>query len=344
MRLARCLPLLAVAISQVAWVSPAPADGVVQIELVADGAAVQMAAQHWARALDQAGIRNVRIRSARPADRIGVSVRGTEASPLYVVTGSILSQTELQMPSGRFRQGDLGRLAAWLDDLAKRGTPESREPVGSFGMTAAQFEVLSLDLTKPVLFKTKGIGRAEAVERAARQLAVPVRMDAAVRQALGTDVVAEELEGLASGTVLAYLLRPAGFSLVPGLEGAQVVLRATRAQPGLEIWPVGFDPKQPVNEILPALYEFRDVNIEGVSAQVVLDALAKQLDVPMLPDHNALARHGIDPTEKIVNFPRSRTTYSLALRRILFQAGLKFEVRVDDAGKPLVWISTIKPL
>ncbi len=344
MRLAHLAPLLAAASLPVVLPSPAPAAGTVQIELAADGPAGQMAAQQWARALDQAGIRNVRIRGSRPNDRVGVTVRGTEASPIYVVTGAILSQTELQMPSGRFRQGDLGRLAAWLDDLVKRGTPESREPIGAFGLTAAQFEVLNAALSLPVVFDTKGADRAETVARIARQLAVPVQSDAAARQALAAEPVAEELAGIATGSALAHLLRPAGYSLVPGADDNQVVLRVVPSQPGLQIWPVGFEPQQPINEILPALYEFRDVNIEGVSAQVVLDALAKQLEVPMLPDHSALARHGIDPAEKMVNFPRSRTTYSLALRRVLFQAGLKFEVRVDEADKPFLWVTTIKPL
>ena len=344
MRMDRNLLFITALLSRILAPSPGLAAGTVQVELIAEGPAVQMAAQHWARTLDQAGIRNVRIRSARPADRVGVTIGGTEASPSYLVTGSIVSQSELQMPSGRFRPGDLGRLAAWLDDLAKRGTPESREPVGTFGLTAAQFELLSIDLTKPVVFNTKGVGRQDAVDRISRQLAIPLRMDDAARQALAADTVGAELEGLASGTVLAYLLRPAGYGLMPGLERADVVLRVDRSQPDLEIWPIGFEPKGPLNETLPAFYEFRDVNIEGVSAQVVIDALAKQLAVPMLIDRNAMARHGIDPNETMVSFPRARTTYSLALRRVLFQARLKFELRVDDAGKPFLWITTIKPL
>ncbi len=333
-----------VALTPLLFPFSALAAGVVQVELVAEGPAAQMASQQWARALDRAGIRSVRIRAARPADQVGVSTRGTPASPLYVVTGVILSASELQMPPGRFRQGDLARLAAWLDDLAQQGTPETREPVGAFGLTKAQLEVVTRELMKPVSFSTRGLARAEAVERVLRLISVPLRMESDSLQALGTDAVADELTGLASGTALACLLRPPGFSLVPSMDGPQVVLRAVRSQAGLEVWPIGFEPDQPLSDVLPTLYEFRDVNIEGVSAQVVIEALTKQLNTPMLLDHNALARHGIDPTEKMVSLPHSRTTYSLALRRILFQAGLKFEVRVDDAGAPLIWITTIKPL
>ena len=46
----------------------------------------------------------------------------------------------------------------------------------------------------------------------------------------------------------------------------------------------------------------------------------------------------------MVSFPQSRTTYSIALRKMLFKAGLKFEVRVDEAGKPFLWVTTLKPV
>jgi len=64
----------------------------------------------------------------------------------------------------------------------------------------------------------------------------------------------------------------------------------------------------------------------------------------VLIDHNALARQGIDPAKAAVTLPRSKTTYSLALRKLLFQAKLKYEVRCDEADKPFLWISTVKPV
>jgi hypothetical protein len=64
----------------------------------------------------------------------------------------------------------------------------------------------------------------------------------------------------------------------------------------------------------------------------------------VLFDHNALARHGIEPDKATVAHPQQRTTYSVALRKMLGKVGLKFEVRVDEAGKPFLWVSTIKPV
>jgi hypothetical protein len=46
----------------------------------------------------------------------------------------------------------------------------------------------------------------------------------------------------------------------------------------------------------------------------------------------------------IVSHPRARTTYSIALRKILFQAEPTSELRVDEPGKPFLWVTTVKPI
>ncbi len=148
---------------------------------------------------------------------------------------------------------------------------------------------------------------------------------------------------MSAGTALACILRPAGFALVPQESGGGPAYRVAAAKLDQEVWPIGWPPKR-VHEALPGLYEMRNVNVSGVSAAKVLEAVGRQLHVPVFLDHNALARHGIDPAQVAVSHPQSRTSYSVALRKILYQAGLKFEVRVDEANHPLLWISTLKPV
>ena len=72
--------------------------------------------------------------------------------------------------------------------------------------------------------------------------------------------------------------------------------------------------------------------------------IGTRLKTPVLMDYNAMARHGIDPAKAMVSMLPGKNTYSSALRRLLFKAGLKFEVRVDEAGRPFLWITTVKPV
>ena len=98
---------------------PLRAAGRVQLELVGDAAGSALAFQQWVQVLSTAGVKNVRIRAAAATDRVGIEVRGTEQSPLYVVTGVVRSADELLLPAGRFKRRDAARLARWLERTAK---------------------------------------------------------------------------------------------------------------------------------------------------------------------------------------------------------------------------------
>jgi hypothetical protein len=63
--------------------------------------------------------------------------------------------------------------------------------------------------------------------------------------------------------------------------------------------------------------------------------------VPLLIDRAALVREGIDPNRTRVSMPQMRTTYSLALRQLLFPVKMKFDVRRDEAGRPFLWITPL---
>ena len=42
--------------------------------------------------------------------------------------------------------------------------------------------------------------------------------------------------------------------------------------------------------------------------------------------------------------PDGRMSYSQTLRRVLSQAKMKYDLRVDEAEKPFLWITTVKPV
>ncbi|MGD9647552.1 MAG: hypothetical protein AB7U73_17690, partial [Pirellulales bacterium] len=95
-------------------------------------------------------------------------------------------------------------------------------------------------------------------------------------------------------------------------------------------------------ELVPKLFEFLNVEIDGISVGEAVANIAPRLEVPVLYDRAALARHDIDVNSVDAAIPAKRTSYSLLLNRLLFQARLKYELRVDDGNRPFVWITTIK--
>lgn len=321
------------------------AAGQVQLELVGDARNTAMSFQDWGQALNNAGIKNVRIRSAGNTDKVGIDIQGTPERPLYIITGQILSRDEVLLPGERFKRSDVKRLAQWLDDLAQNGPPDKRPKLVAFGLTAAQFDRVKNELAAPVGFLSKGLTCREAVEKIARKLTLPINYEDEFVKNAADVKVENEVADLSSGTALACLLRPAGYCMAPQAAGNQIkyVIFKTRSD-RKEIWPIGREPEKPLRAVLPGLYEYLNVNVQNVSAATALEAIGKRLKTPVLYDHMALAKHKIDPAKAIVSFPSARSNYSLALQKMLFPAGLKFEVRVDDAGTAFLWVTSLKPI
>ena len=343
MRLSLCL----LSFSVVFALSPhvrAATQGEVELEITGDtqlGAG--MSFQEWGRTLAQAGVKSS-LRSGQEGDKPGIETGGTPQAPIYKVTGVIGPGDVLFLPGARFRRSESKKVAAWLDDLAKRGPPDKRERVSAFGLTGSQLQRVNADLAKAVGFSTKGMSRSEAVDKIAGQLGLKLAIDGSLTDgAKEDDKIEEELSGLSSGTALACILRPIGFCIVPHESGDTLAYTVKKADLDKEVWPIGW-PAENGPKVLPGIYEFHNVNISNVAAEKVLSAIGKQLGVPVLYDHNAIARYSIDLDKTVLSHPQARTTYSVALRRMLGKAGLKFELRVDEAGKPFLWVSTMKPV
>jgi hypothetical protein len=336
--------------------APVRAGGTVELNLVGDAQGSALDFQQWAQALGKAGIRNVRLRSGAGTEQPGIDTQGTADSPVYIVTGVISSRNEILLPGARFGRGDVNRLAAWLKDLAENGPVTGRAARSPNGLSPADFDKVHKDLTPSVGFATLGMTRRQAVEKIVAQLKFPLSLDADVVRALGDDKLEDELTNISRGTALACLLRPLGYCLAPRPEKGQpaYVVAKTDALPTdlkiesinlakLTAWPAGWTSGKSSSETVPALFEFHNVNVQNVSAAAAIEAIGKRVKVPVLYDRKALAQHKIDPAKAMVSLKNTRTFYGSALRRLLFQARLKYEVRYDDSGSPFLWVTTSKP-
>jgi hypothetical protein len=112
---------------------------------------------------------------------------------------------------------------------------------------------------------------------------------------------------------------------------------------GGEAWPIGWKTKTGADKPLAELFEFLNVEIKETSVAEAIAAIQARVKAPFLFDTAALARHGIDPAAVQADVPEKRMTYSQILGKVLMQARLKYELRVDDADKPFLWITTVKP-
>lgn len=324
--------------------SPGLAAATVELELCTQQGFPLTGAQRWIETLKGLDVR-LRIRGAAPGDQAEVVRRGTDSAPVYHVKGILTRQDTLLVPGGRFTNRDRAAIAAWLQRVREGGfDPDQGSRPSAFGLTGEELVKLHESLAGRVLQSTKGQSPKEVVRQIAGRTGAPVQVDPAARGAFAeAGPVGDELQGLASGTALAAAVRPLGLVVVPGKQGGQIQLLVVDSRKATESWPIGWPPEKKERDLAPKLYEFLPVEIENAVLSEALEAVRQRLEMPMLFDHNSMARQRIEPDKIRVSLPVGRTYYKKALERMLFQGKLKAELRVDESGQPLLWISTLKP-
>jgi len=324
--------------------SPAFGRPPVEMVLLADSTPeVMRSAQRWIDTLSAVGVGGVQIRPAQPGEKAGIETHGTQQSPSYRVIGELNGDNVLILPGGRFAANDKAGLRKWLDALGTNGTAGVTEKPGAFGLLSKQTAEVRADLAQTVGFATKGMAPADAIAKIGGTLKIPVVIEAELQQALAAEEpVRDELQDFSCGTALAAMLRPAGAVLRPRqAAGGKLEYGLAKAGGADQTWPIGWPPEESDGKTLPVLLEAHNIELRNIPLSQAVDALAEKLKVQMFWDHNALVKDKID-LQKPVNIPNRKAYYVTVLRQVLGQGGLKYSVRVDEAGKPLIWITSQK--
>ena len=313
----------------------------VELEIALEGNSIPAEARSWTEMLTQAGFSSVRIRGGQ-GDSPSLEASGTPQSPRYRVVGVLTPSNQLLVPKGRFGLNDRSGVEQWLKKLRDFGEEGiSIKPV-AFGLLPRQLVAVHEALAVRVEKSTLGRPSREVAKQIADRLTYKFIADGSAQRALASDdAVADELQGLTCGTALAAILRPLGLVMFPERNGPDLRLRLLAARDAKEFWPVGWPPKGNPSETVPEFFKFLKVEISDIPLTEAMLAIADRLKTPLLVDHNSLARDRVDLQTK-VNFPATNIYYARALDRLLFQAKLKYEIRVDEAEKPFLWITTLK--
>ncbi len=316
----------------------------IEMEVLAEpGLSTNTSAQQWTKLLAELGVTNARFRGAQPGERIAIKASGNGETAEYQITVQMNNRGALITPGGQFALSDREKLAKWLASITSAGPENLGQPTSIFGLTPRQFAEVRTALATRVGFATKGMAPQKAIEQIRNQLKLPLMIDPAVDNALlADDPVRDELQDLTAGTALAAIARPAGAILTPQLSAGKIELRMLPAKAGGASWPIGWPPEgKKDRDLMPMLFEFINVEIDDVPATEAMTAIQGRLKAPLLFDHNNLVRHRID-LKKPVKLPAGKTYYRRIIDRLLFQVGLKCEIRVDEASQPFIWISTLK--
>ncbi|HEY3391789.1 MAG TPA: hypothetical protein VGK58_03725 [Lacipirellulaceae bacterium] len=327
----------------------------IELELATERGVQITAPREWLQLLTAVGIDNVQIRGIRSGDEPRVENRGTAERPRYHVVGILTSRHQLQLPGGTFSRGDRAKLKDYFERLTADGAESLTAPRGRFGLAEKEMTAVLADLAQPIEFPTKGQPARDVMERMQAKFKARLALDAKAAQALrDTEPCPDELKGLTAGTGLAILLRTSGLALRPEKSRGQPVVYRIEPVPAeainentlgkaddddVNFWPIGWEPHETPGELAPSLFEYRNAEVSGFTLEETLAAIGERVKTPIYVDHAALAEHRIDPAKIQVQLARTRTIYKRVIDRVLAQAKLGSQIRVDEAGTPFLWIT-----
>ena len=331
-----------VCLSSLCCSSAVAADPPVEIEVIHEGPRSILAPQEWAEILGRVGFARVSIRGRRSGDALGVKNIGSAQRPRYRVTAFLRNDKIVLPPSSQFSKRELGNIKAWMHQLQKGGTDASSSLQEPFGLSAAELDLVRQQMAGHVQITTKGKQRSEVIGQLVAGQRFSVVIGGTIRQKLDrTQSVPEELAGLATGTALAALLRPAGLGLQPSWDKATWSVVKKKADN--QVWPVGWDSDQSAARTVPVLGKEVETQVVTLPLNTALDQLADRMGIQILLDYRELEKKSINPKDP-VSMRAGRFLYSAVIRHLLRQHKLTFAVRLDDSAQPFLWVSTFESL
>lgn len=316
----------------------------ISVELIITRGFTLGAEQPWLRTLREAGVTQVRVRQGNGIESPKISNSGTQAAPRYRVIGILATGNRLLLPGQSFTPRQVTDLRKWFERVRTRGIDATLGKPEAFGLTAGELAKLHEQLENRVATVTQGQSLRDVCRDLEKTAGMPLRFSAKATAAIAeADPCPDDLMGISSGTALAAALRPAGLVMVPKALGrGRFSFQVVSAREVEEFWPVGWPSNRTPGKLAPSLMKFVVIEISKQPLDKVLTAMAEASGVPLLYDHNSLALAGIEPIDINVELPSKRSLFKSHIDRILQQAKLKGKLRMDESGRPLIWVTTIR--
>lgn len=319
----------------------------ISVELLMDNNAGALHAQEWNRVFQQLNV-PVRMRRSLLNEKPNVSEQQVGTLRFVKVVGQLDRSGDLVFADRRFSRSEAAKLGEWLRELQTFGAQGNPEGQPLWGLTKTQFGELYAALGEPLGKEIEGLSLSGALARFELPQRYSVRYTAAAREWLQKgsslpETVRQEVEGFTKGTALAITLNNLGLGFRPlrtpvgGIELAIEPLEGSAV-----LWPIGWELKNLRTETAPRLFEMVPVELEDVRLVDVLHAVSVKTEIPVVYDDYRIAKYKIDLENLKVSYPARRTAWFIVLRGVTNPARLSHELRIDERGRPFLWISTLK--
>ena len=301
--------------------------------------------QEWGRVFQELGY-SVRFREPRAGEAPRVEDLDREDFLSTRVVAAMAPDGSIRIGKQKFDIESTKLLTQTLDEIQRHGAKGPPDSNPTWGLTDEQFQEVTRLLGAPVENPVELQSSILAVE----SVGLPANMrmkftEAARQQALAQrpesapDTI--ELQGLTKGSAIAIVLAQYGLGFRPRyVAPGQYDMEIDRGHESNNLWPIGWKPAQSFSEILPTYLRAIPLDVEDVEVSALVGAISEKIGVSHFSSAYALTAKGLD----INTLRYTRKDDRISPVRLLTAVGdkleLGFDVRVDEAGKLFLWVTT----
>lgn len=318
-----------------------PGKTIVSVVLITTDNAAGLQARQWTRALTKLDV-NLRIRRGTSADKPGIIEVKQGDFRKVTVTGKLDRTGRLIFKDRVFKRGDDAKFGEWVRELKTYGGQGAPAGKPLWGLSKTQFGKVYAALTKPVAKDVHGASLDAALTGLGLPADYPVRYSVAGKKAAAgaTQTVRKHVSGQSLGTSLALVLRDYGLGFRPfRTPSGDIELVIDPLSIARDAWPIGWDLKASRPKTAPKMFQLIVVDLEKTKLTDLFTAVAAKTGVPIHVDFLAAKAKGIDVDKIVVSYPRRKSSYSLLLKSVTVRNKLSRKLRIDEAGKPFVWVT-----
>ncbi|MDB5388479.1 MAG: hypothetical protein JWM11_4125 [Planctomycetaceae bacterium] len=321
----------------------------IHVELLTDQAVgVGFNVREWSEIFAGLDVQfTIRRALAREEPDVTENVLGTTSRDVHV-TGRLDRDGSISFLDRKYTTGDVVKIRAWIADMklyGAQGTPKG-QPV--WGLGKDQFEPLFQALSPVIDTDLADLSCDAALQKFTIRKHYPLRMSATaaehLRKSAASKTVQNQYRGLSEGAVLAAMLNEFGLGFRPRrTPDGKLELEIVKLGERGETWPAGWPPSEELVKLRPVFFQSREVELTDEPLLDIVETIADLIEMPVLIDEYGLKSSRIDVRTKKVSHKKKKVILSAALKHVCFQAKCKYEFRMDEAGKPLLWLTPDVP-
>ena len=325
---------------------PAPPHRTLEVEvLIQSQPSYRINAQEWGRVFQQLGY-SVKFREPRGGESPRIEDQDSDDILSTRVVAAMAADGTIRVGNQKFDTETTQPLILALEEIRKHGAKGPPDSSPTWGLTDDQFKDVVQLLAAPVESPIELQSSILALE----SIGLPGNMkmkftDAAREMAFGkkpaTTPDTIELQGFTKGSAISIVLSQYGLGFRPRFVApGHFDIEIDRGNEANNLWPIGWKPEQSFSEILPAYFRAIPLDVEDVTIDALVGAISEKIAVPYFSSASVLKAKGLD----IYAMKYTRKNDRISPARLLTAIGDKmdfgFDVRVDEAGKMFLWVTT----